>query len=120
VGELEPAAKLDRGRNVLLLRSVPSVPQLPVTTGLEPPALTPDTAVPAAGAGLAPSHRPTPDSTQPSAAQSNTPSPVPTTTQPAATTPPASTTAAPTTAAPAPSATAPTQATPAASPEVRP
>lgn len=120
VGELEPAAKLDRGRNVLLLRSVPSVPQLPVTTGLEPPALTTDTAVPAAGAGLAPSHRPTPDSTQPSAAQSNTPSPVPTTTQPAATTPPASTSAAPTTAAPAPSATAPTQATPAASPEVRP
>ncbi|MNM84151.1 Cell shape-determining protein MreC [compost metagenome] len=115
VGELEPAAKLDRGRNVLLLRSVPSVPQLPVTTGLEPPALTTDTAVPAAGAGLAPSHRPTPDSTQPSAAQSITPSPVPTTTQPAATTPPASTSAAPTTAAPAP-----TQTAPAASPEVRP
>ncbi len=36
VGELEPAAKLDRGRNVLLLRSVPSVPQLPVTVGVEP------------------------------------------------------------------------------------
>lgn len=29
VGELEPAAKLDRGRNVLLLRSVPPLPQLP-------------------------------------------------------------------------------------------
>ncbi len=29
VGELEPAAKLDRGRNVLLLRSVPALPQLP-------------------------------------------------------------------------------------------
>ena len=120
VGELEPAAKLDRGRNVLLLRSVASVPQLPVTTGLAPPAsttATTDTAVPAAGAGLAPSHQPTPDSTQPPAAQSSSPRPVPATTQPAATNPPAST---PTTAAPAPPATAPTQATPAASPEVRP
>jgi len=33
VGELEPAAKLDRGRNVLLLRSVPALPQLPAVDG---------------------------------------------------------------------------------------
>ncbi|WP_269792223.1 rod shape-determining protein MreC [Stenotrophomonas sp. Iso1] len=119
VGELEPAAKLDRGRNVLLLRSVASVPQLPVTTGLEPPPLSPattDTAtVPAAGAGLTPSHRPTPDATQPPAVQSTSPRQVPVTTQPAS-----GNTAAPTRAAPAPSSTAPTQAAPAASPEVRP
>ncbi len=38
VGELEPAAKLDRGRHVLLLRSVATIPRLPVTQGLEPPA----------------------------------------------------------------------------------
>lgn len=35
VGELEPAAKLDRGRNVLLLRSVPALPQLPDSTAIE-------------------------------------------------------------------------------------
>ncbi|PZU29137.1 rod shape-determining protein MreC [uncultured Stenotrophomonas sp.] len=35
VGELEPAAKLDRGRNVLLLRSVPALPQLPDSTVIE-------------------------------------------------------------------------------------
>lgn len=36
VGELEPAAKLDRGRNVLLLRSVPPLPQLPDSTAADP------------------------------------------------------------------------------------
>ncbi|HEX7991925.1 MAG TPA: rod shape-determining protein MreC [Stenotrophomonas sp.] len=36
VGELEPAAKLDRGRNVLLLRSVPPLPQLPDSTAVDP------------------------------------------------------------------------------------
>ena len=35
VGELEPAAKLDRGRNVLLLRSVPALPQLPDSSAIE-------------------------------------------------------------------------------------
>lgn len=35
VGELEPAAKLDRGRNVLLLRSVPALPQLPDSNAIE-------------------------------------------------------------------------------------
>lgn len=112
VGELEPAAKLDRGRNVLLLRSVASVPQLPATTGIEPssvPAASTGTTVPAAD--LAPSHRPTPDPAQPPAAQSNPPSQVPATTSPAPTSSPA---------VPVPSATAPAQTTPAASSEVRP
>lgn len=36
VGELEPAAKLDRGRNVLLLRSVPPLPQLPDSDAIDP------------------------------------------------------------------------------------
>ena len=51
VGELEPAAKLDRGRDVLLLRSVPQIPRMPVTTGLEPPA----------GGDTVPGPRPAPD-----------------------------------------------------------
>lgn len=92
VGELEPAAKLDRGRNVLLLRSVPAIPRLPVTQGLElpadaagtatppaPPAPTGATAVPpagpspteaapatpagAAGASTAPAEAPSPQAT---------------------------------------------------------
>lgn len=62
VGDLEPAAKLDRGRNVLLLRSVPTVPHLPVTVGVEPPAPSAATgsATPAAGAasGTAPETQP--------------------------------------------------------------
>jgi rod shape-determining protein MreC len=48
VGELEPAAKLDRGRNVLLLRSVPAIPRLPVTQGLELPADAAGTVTPPA------------------------------------------------------------------------
>ncbi|MGE8214257.1 MAG: rod shape-determining protein MreC [Stenotrophomonas sp.] len=49
VGELEPAAKLDRGRNVLLLRSVPALPQLPDASS------EPDSA--AASAPVAPANR---------------------------------------------------------------
>lgn len=66
VGELEPAAKLDRGRNVLLLRSVASVPQLPVTTGVEPPpaSTTPPPAPSTAGMPAATSAGPTAASAQ--------------------------------------------------------
>ncbi len=49
VGELEPAAKLDRGRNVLLLRSVPPLPQLPDASS-EPDSV-------AASAPVAPANR---------------------------------------------------------------
>lgn len=104
VGELEPAAKLDRGRNVLLLRSVPTVPQLPVTIGVEPPpasaAVTPAaaTAAPAAtsapatgvpanaaGAGKAPASAPPaaqPASVVPSPANPSTPENIPAPTSP--------------------------------------
>lgn len=51
VGALEPAAKLDRGRDVLLLRSVPQIPRMPVTSGLEPPG----------GGDTVPGPRPAPD-----------------------------------------------------------
>ncbi|WP_282271523.1 rod shape-determining protein MreC [Stenotrophomonas sp. PS02298] len=53
VGELEPAAKLDRGRNVLLLRSVPALPQLPDSTAIES---APEAAV-AGGPSAAPVNR---------------------------------------------------------------
>ena len=53
VGELEPAAKLDRGRNVLLLRSVPALPQLPDNTTSE---LAPE-ATAAGGPSTAPANR---------------------------------------------------------------
>ena len=55
VGELEPAAKLDRGRHVLLLRSVATIPRQPVTQGLEPPAESAATGA-APAAPSAPAH----------------------------------------------------------------
>nr|WP_272494179.1 rod shape-determining protein MreC [Stenotrophomonas mori] len=56
VGGLEPAAKLDRGRDVLLLRSVPEIARMPVTSGLEPPSPGPadPDAAPAAGSAREP------------------------------------------------------------------
>lgn len=54
VGEVEPAARLDRGRDVLLLRSAPARNRLPFTaadaTRPLPGALTPVAAAPTAGA----------------------------------------------------------------------
>jgi len=54
VGEVKPAARLDRGRDVLLLRSAPARNRLPFTaadaTGALPGVVTPVTAAQAAGA----------------------------------------------------------------------
>lgn len=54
VGELEPAAKLDRGHDVLLLRSVDVIPRVPVTVGLELPPATPETAAGGSSAAATP------------------------------------------------------------------
>lgn len=52
VGDLRPAAQLDRGRDVLLLRSAPvRAPIGPVEGGVDPAAVMPGGAVVAAGAG---------------------------------------------------------------------
>ena len=87
VGELAPAAKLDRGRDVLLLRSVPEIPRMPVTAGLEPPA----------GGDTEPGPRPAPNSETPRRA-----APAAAADTPAAT--PAAASPAPATDAPAPPA----------------
>lgn len=65
VGELEPAAKLDRGRDVLLLRSVETLARQPVTSGLAPDAPTAG----AGGAAAAPTETtPAPPATAPAPA----------------------------------------------------
>ena len=83
VGELAPAAKLDRGRDVLLLRSVPEIPRMPVTSGLEP----------VAAGDTAPGPRPAPDTAAPRPAASNARPEAPAATTPAA--PPATDAPAP-------------------------
>ena len=89
VGELEPAAKLDRGRNVLLLRSVPALPQLPDSTAIE----SAPEAVAAGGPSAAPVNRmgaaaavgpATGNATSPPAAITQAPASTPPATEPAA------------------------------------
>ncbi|MCD9088220.1 rod shape-determining protein MreC [Stenotrophomonas sp. SY1] len=111
VGELEPAAKLDRGRNVLLLRSVPSVPQLPVTTGVEPPlaeAAVAPTAVGSTAVAVPAATRPAASAPANggSVGQNATTAPAPAATVPAATTAAASSAPAPPPPEPAPAPTA--------------
>jgi rod shape-determining protein MreC len=99
VGELRPAAQLDRGRDLLLLRQRP--PGAPASVPANVPSTSPDSAAAGADAGAA--------SASPNAA---TPATTPPVTPPAATAPPVTTPPSATPSAATSSGAAPTPPTP--------